>query len=394
MKDTTEISRLIKKKLEGSITAQEQLILDKWAAASASNAKLLDDLRNEDLILGDLANWLELNSNDRERRWTDRLADATLDKIRHRDETHAPKVRRFNYRQFIPYAAALLVFFLSAILLLTPSKVETQVVYIEDLSPGKNRAQLTLADGQTISLSETQDGIILGDAVTYEDGSIISASVKEAAAQLELRTPRGGRYQVTLTDGTKVWLNADSKLSYPSKFTGDTRLVELEGEAYFEVSKSKTGQRFVVKTAQQEIEVLGTHFNVMAYNDEIKVQTTLAEGSVKVLSAGKELTLSPGEQSIFNGQSLAKRRVEVDQYLAWIHNEFLFDDTELKDVLKLLGRWYDFETVYEKNISANYLYGSISRSQSFNQVLKILESSGLKFRLEKHAGRNRLVVLK
>ncbi len=393
MKDTTEIARIIKKKLEGTLTSQEELVLDQWAASSPSNAQLLEDLTDENLVLDDVASWIELCAKDEGVTWGNRLADMTFARIAQDEEVQTPRIKRNSYRKYLPYAAAILLFSIFGVYYFNTTREEKNIVLIADLAPGKKQAQLRFADGQVISLSETQEGIVLGEDLTYEDGSIISESMEEKIAQLELRTPRGGRYQVTLSDGTKVWLNADSKLSYPSRFVGDKRMVQLEGEAYFEVSKSDKGQAFIVKTDRQEIEVLGTHFNVMSYKDEAYVKTTLAEGSVKVLSNGKSLMLSPGDQSVSDGHSLIKQKVELESYFAWIQNEFIFNETELRDALKMLSRWYDFETLYDKNIPLTHLYGTIDRSQSFAEVLKILETSGLKFRLEQLGGQNRLIVL-
>jgi ferric-dicitrate binding protein FerR (iron transport regulator) len=212
-----------------------------------------------------------------------------------------------------------------------------------------------------------------------------------------IETPRGGQYQITLIDGTKVWLNADTKLTYPSRFKGEARIVELEGEAYFDVSPLIVqGNKipFLVKTAQQEIEVLGTQFNVSAYpDDDDDTQTTLVEGAVRVYSGQTILLLKPGEQGISNAKGLNKKAVDVGQYIAWKNNEFVFEETELKEALKMLSRWYDFDINLNNIFPKTHLYGSISREKNLTEVLKIMESSGLKFKIERSGDRNRLTVL-
>lgn len=398
MYDISEIATLIRKKLEGTISTQELLLLDDWAKKSEANSELLKKSTNEKLLFEDVVRWLELTKEEEEGTWARNLERRTFSKIHETVEEQVNNAsRKPVYLQVLPYAAAVLLLFGVGLMYFHTGLFEDKAVVVSDLEPGSNRAFVTLSDGKVIELSDQQEGIVLGDELTYTDGSVISDLNESAVVYAELKTPRGGQYQVTLSDGTKVWLNADSKLIYPSRFEGDVREVQLDGEAYFEVASSTIGtkkQRFVVKTAHQEVEVLGTAFNVMAYAEDVEEATTLIEGSVKLYSGTGEVLLSPGDQGLVSESQLNKRKVDIDQYLAWKNNEFIFHETELADAMKMLSRWYDFEVVYEGNMPATHFYGSISREKALSEVLKIMESSGLKFRIEKSGNRNKLTVLK
>src|SRR5690606_13352531 len=189
----------------------------------------------------------------------------------------------------------------------------------EDILPGGNRATLTLADGRTINLSEAQTGIVVGDGITYLDGTgVLDNSASSVSTIMSLSTPKGGTYQITLPDGSKVWLNANSTLKYPSRFGGKERVVELEGEAYFDVSQQSTANSrqasfvpFLVKTNNQTVEVLGTEFNISAYADDPVTKTTLVEGSVKVSAhaVNASTLLKPGEQGLLLHDRIERKTV-------------------------------------------------------------------------------------
>lgn len=395
MYNTSEIAKLIRKKLEGNISAQELLILDDWVKNSTSNAELLQRLENEEGILDDVRIWFELPRGEENEGWHERLESKTFTKINKTKTVRFSKVRERSLK-FLPYAASLIIASLIGYFYFGQISAEAPLV-LHDLEPGSTKALVTFSDGRVIELNENQGGIVLGEHLTYQDGSLIS-QFEETIVYSELTTPKGGHYHITLSDGTKVWLNADSKLKYPSRFEGGQRTVEVVGEAYFEVASSytNTGRKipFIVKNAQQEIEVLGTQFNVMAYAEDAFVQTTLVEGSVKIRSGDKILLLNPGEQSVVEGESINKRNVEIDQYVGWKNNEFVFHETELNEGLKMLSRWYDFDVVYEDTMPDTHLYGTISKENRLTEALKIMKSSGLKFRIEKIGDKNRLIVLK
>lgn len=306
-----------------------------------------------------------------------------------------PNVAVGRLRKWLPYAAAaLLAVALGSWLLTlhTPRKSDERQTAAASILPGSNRATLTLSNGHTIALSESQEGIVVGEGVTYTDGSEVvdahlaspSAHGVHALAQLTLTTPRGGIYRLTLPDGSNVWLNAKSVLKYPREFAAHERVVFLTGEAYFEVTKAQ--RPFRVVSEGQTVEVLGTAFNVSAYPDDAALKTTLVEGSVKVHAGSavpNDATLSPGEQSTLSGGILRIGKVDTEQYVAWKDNEFMFEEASIADVMKALERWYDVNVVYEGPKPADRFGGGISRFEDASKVLKLLEQAGdVRFRVD------------
>lgn len=263
---------------------------------------------------------------------------------------------------------------------------------INDVLPGKNRAVLTLADGSKIILDDLKEGKISETEnlviTKTKDGQLIykanNINTKtNLVAYNTIETPRGGQYQIFLPDGTKVWLNASSSLKYPERFTSNQRRVTLTGEAYFEVAKDKV-HPFIVRTestsdgqAGQEVEVLGTHFNINGYRDEQTIKTTLVEGSVKVSSLSTQNTniLSPGQQSIIGNNSFIIRNVETGDETAWKDNVFIFNNSSLTNILYQLERWYDIKIDYE-NIPNKRYRGMVSRKAKLSEVLHMLELTG------------------
>lgn len=269
--------------------------------------------------------------------------------------------------------------------------------FANDIAPGKNTATLTLANGKTIHLSDAKTGVIVNPAnLRYNDGSAVAQEDpslrqdKGMMEQLIASTPRGGTYQFTLPDGSKVWLNAASSIKFPSTFgKSPMREVELSGEAYFEIFKNKK-QPFVVKSRKMELTVLGTHFNVMAYGDELNVKTTLLEGSVSVspvtLSSSKsrgvlrhaqhDIVLKPNQQSILTDNDKIKV-VEVDaaEAVAWKNNKFIFDSQRIEEIMRMVARWYNVEVIYTAEVPKETFWGSVSRFDNISKVLKKLEST-------------------
>lgn len=257
--------------------------------------------------------------------------------------------------------------------------VEAKNQYEFDFVPGGNKATLSLADGQSIELSEQHSGIISGDAITYSDGTPLTEAV---VSELVLTTPRGGEYQVTLSDGTKVWLNAASSLTYPSHFTGSHRSVSLRGEAYFEVAKTED-KPFIIRTNEQSIEVLGTKFNVQAYEESVHERTTLVEGSVRVTAKSQNVILKPGQQAQLRGQNLTAKKVDVRDYMAWKDGKFSFDNKPFDEVMAEVGRWYDLKIIYQSSVPKVELIGDAYRDDRLDLVLEMLELSAVKFKLDK-----------
>ncbi|RQP17707.1 MAG: FecR family protein [Parapedobacter sp.] len=254
------------------------------------------------------------------------------------------------------------------------------------IKPGSNRAMLTLADGRTIDLNKTQAGIIVGDGLTYLDGSDV---VENTAWKMEreklnsITTPKGGSYQITLSDGTKVWLNAASTLKYPDKFSKDQRVVEFSGEAYFSIA-SDPRRPFKVISNGQEIEVLGTEFNLNAYKNEAATQTTLIEGSVQIvnLKSGSVDRLVPGEQSTVLAATTKIREVDTSLYVAWKSELFHFKQTPFADMMRQIERWYDIEVVYKSSVPSKTFSGRMRRSVSLLTVLNLLDASQIGFEIE------------
>ncbi|WP_256004646.1 FecR family protein [Pedobacter deserti] len=273
---------------------------------------------------------------------------------------------------------------------------EDLIAQVDELAlPGGNKATLTLANGAQVVLTEAANGEIArqaGISITKTaDGKIIytvakagaDAEMDEATAQLKntITTPNGGEYTVVLPDGTMVKLNAASSLVFPTAFQGDERMVELSGEAYFEVAKNRQ-MPFRIKSGMQTVEVLGTHFNISAYDNEETMKTTLAEGSVKVSSGSYESIIVPGQQTLVNRQvagPVKKQAVNLDKELAWTNNQFVFEDDDIRSVMRKISRWYNIDIRYEGDLSDNTFSGGIFRSMRLSEVLKILKLQGFDF---------------
>lgn len=274
---------------------------------------------------------------------------------------------------------------------------EAKIVFAtNDIKPGKNIATMTLANGQVINLSDAKRGVVIdATKLSYSDGSSVEhlseGNTINNLEKIMISTPRGGQYQVELPDGTKVWLNAASSISFLSSFSGlNRRMVELSGEAYFEVTKTKTKHiPFVVSSNGQEVEVLGTHFNINAYTDESSIKTTLLEGSVRVSNAAKtkeaktaEIVIHPGEQAQFARGLIRTSQVDVGEVMSWKEGYFQFNNADIKAIMRQISRWYDVDVRYEGTTPELAFSGEIQRNLSLSRVLKILNKSGVHFRIE------------
>jgi len=264
---------------------------------------------------------------------------------------------------------------------------------LNDFVPGGDKAVLTLADGSVVIIDDASNGnIALQGAVQVQKINDGKLQYKAGGEELEtvynsVSTPKGGKFQLTLSDGTKVWLNASSSLKFPVVFNGNERKVELHGEGYFEVAENRQKPFRVDVAGKGEVEVLGTHFNVNAYADEASLNTTLLEGSVKVRvgSNSKPLMLLPGQQaSIFpNGELRTTSNINLDEVVAWKNGKFHFgESTDMETVMRQIGRWYDVEVEYSGNFSGKHLGGTISRDVNASKVFEMLEMTGIaKFRI-------------
>ena len=279
---------------------------------------------------------------------------------------------------------------------LSQSQPDSKFTLLKDIQPGGNNATLVLSDGTIFDLKALNDGGVIekpGLTVTKtEDGVLTYTSMPNLADNditNTINTPRGGQYKINLPDGTKVWLNAASSLTYPSQFTAKERRVELSGEAYFEVasqvltnSKGNSKIPFIVKTQNQEVEVIGTHFNVKAYNDDNDSETTLLEGKVKVVGysngvkSNEEKILNVGQSAIWNNGKIVIEAVNTEKAIAWKDGKFAFSGENIKDLMSNISRWYNVEVAYDGDVSEVNFEGSISRYETISEVLRKLELTG------------------
>ena len=256
--------------------------------------------------------------------------------------------------------------------------------------PGGNHAILTMANGSTIVLDSVQNGNIQGGIakISKQNGLLVYNRLRPSKADVlvnynTVTTPCGGQYQLVLSDGSKVWLNASSSLHFPVAFDSKTREVELTGEAYFEVAKNKE-KPFHVNVNGMQVEVLGTHFNVNAYADEGEIKTSLLEGSVKIKKGSKSGLLKPGQQAILNNSNadIEITKPDMDEVMAWKNGLFEFDGADITTIMRQIGRWYNVEIVYVGKVPARSFEGKISRDAQLADLLKILELSDVKFTVE------------
>jgi transmembrane sensor len=255
--------------------------------------------------------------------------------------------------------------------------------------PGKDRATLTLADGRVIDLDSSGAGLLAqqgNTSITNKDGKIVYDPQNMQSGETiynTISTPRGGQYQLVLPDGTKVWLNATSTLKFPVAFAGNSRTVELTGEAYFEVATVhlRSGQKmpFKVNVANKaEVEVLGTHFNIMAYTEEEAIKTTLLEGSVKVSKDVASVILKPGEQTSVSQSSHPSQPIPVqtEEAVSWKNGKFHFNNADIKTIMRQVARWYDVDVEYRNISSETQLGGVVSRKEDLRQLLNYFEIAG------------------
>ncbi|SET59083.1 FecR family protein [Hymenobacter actinosclerus] len=253
------------------------------------------------------------------------------------------------------------------------------------LEPGRNQALLTLADGRTVRLADAGPGLLAQQGgrqvrqtapgeLSYQGAA--SNSAADSLLRNTVRTPRGGQYQLQLPDGSRVWLNADSRLAFPVAFGRRRRVVQLTGEAYFEVAKD-AARPFEVEAGTARVTVLGTHFNVQAYPDEPAPVTTLLEGAVRLHQGAAQVLLRPGQQGRPRPDgTIAVRAVDASSAVAWKEGRFVFDDEPLEGIMRQVARWYDVQVRYEGQLSNKNFHGSISRFREASDVLHLLELTG------------------
>jgi len=301
-----------------------------------------------------------------------------------------------NRWQKLAVAAVLLLIAGKVFLAVLPAK-KTRVGsgqpanYVHDQPPGRNNAVLTLADGSTIMLDSAADGglaqqgntkvIKLNGQIAYKNTG--SGEADDASLFNTISTAKGNQYQLILSDGSKVWLNAASSIRFPTAFKGKERRVEITGEAYFEIAKNPA-MPFKVQAGSGEIDVLGTHFNVNAYADEPTVKTTVLEGAVAVKKETVQQVLEPGQQAVFSPQGgiTLSKNVDIAHETAWKDGFFWFDNTDIHTLMRQVSRWYDVEVTFKGNIEDDGFTGKIPRNVPLSKLLNVLEQYELHFKIE------------
>lgn len=371
-----------------------QYLLQQYAENNCSPAELLElmEALNENGNDEELKNslftiWQDIKPDeslaniDKEQIFSNIMKSAFVEKLPHK-----------NYNTLNWVAAAVVLFFIGfAIYFLKPeNKIQATVTTIHHpgiILPGSNKAELTLANGKKIILKNSSGSQITtagGTTIIRLDkgqlafsGSIQAADEGGLPAYNILSTPTGGQYQVTLPDGTRVWLNASSSLRFPTAFNGKTRHVELTGEGYFEVAKDKS-KPFSVDVNNGEIKVLGTHFNIMGYQDEASTNTTLLEGSVQITRGKNIRMLIPGEQARVDNEShIQITPVDPAAAIEWKNGNFNFSHEKIQSIMRKLSRWYNISVEYQGKPTTEGFVGTLPRSKNLNEVLNTLESTGL-----------------
>ena len=365
------IARLIARYLSDEIGEEEQAELTRWRDESPENERLFQEICKEENI--------KQNMQKRQTFHTEDGWEGVQRKIqRHRFRHRILNICKYAAIFIFPVVVATVAIYKSGNEPQPLSQVEEQIV------PGGKKAVLILDNGEAIDLKSTsgvelkeKDGTVIQVDSTVLNYQQAPARTSEKLAYNKVNVPRGGEYQLMLSDGSKVQLNSMSSIRFPVQFAQDCRLVELEGEAYFEVSK--TGQPFIVQTKGMKIEVLGTTFNISAYANE-EYQTTLVSGSVKVQTEnGSNRILKPSEQACITPGSnqINVRNVDTAFYTSWIHGKINFKDQRLDDIMKTLARWYDMDVVYENEATKELRFGCyVNRYNEITPLVKLLEQTG------------------
>jgi transmembrane sensor len=393
LKNEFHISELIAAYLREDISTSELEELNAWIAKSEANLAFVAGLNKEKELSKQLKAFNEANET--------AVWDKTMSRLKQK-----PVVKRSLFSRFPVYkiaAAAIILVTLTFSLYLYKEKRKNSIVYANDIAPGKVGATLTLSNGKKIKLTESLNGEIAKESgisitknaageliyfISNEQNSSRPFGGDERSNSINtLSTAKGETYIIVLPDQSKVWMNAASSLTYSATLNDHgMRKVKLDGEAYFEVAKDKA-HPFIVESNGQQVEVLGTHFNVNSYNDEESVKTTLIEGSVRVSSLrGMKQTqdIKPGQQaSLLAPGNVEVADIETELFTAWKDNKFIFDNSDIKSVMRIVQRWYNVDVVYLGQLPDDNFGGKVSRFDNVSSVLRILESTGgVHFKIE------------
>ena len=352
---------ILKRSVNGDLSEDERRELDAWIKASGDNERYYRKM--EKFFIRGQKREIDVSRNFK------------------RFVAQAYGRRRRVVRNILKYAAAV-VFFVGGVVFLQEMKFGSDDANGKQaaLAPGMGKAVLYTGSGQMIALEnrEQRDIIIVDSLRVEQDHDLLNYEGIETSGKVvdemhSMRVPRGGEFSMKLSDGTMVYLNAETNLRYPIRFNWEERRVKLSGEAYFDVMKSD--KPFIVEVDGFEVKVLGTRFNIQAYGDETRFKTTLEQGSVEVHVEGNKMLLEPGEQAVLTKDGeLTKRKVDVSLYTAWKDGNLVFEDERLEDVMNTVARWYDIKVFYTnqdvKNVRIN---GNICRFKDFSVLLEKIE---------------------
>lgn len=367
-----KIAKLISLEISGEISKEDQRLLKDWLNSSVENRNIYNRIKNE--------GWYGDNLKEIEKYKIAKAWEEINPKIKTKSNVRKLSVNILKYAALLVGILALGYFGRE---ILSHKSGEPAITTTNTIKPGTHKAILTLDDGSEVILEhgekfKSQNSESDGSEIIYKSENHSTSSI----AFNYLSVPRGGKFSMLLADGTKVWLNSESKLKYPVDFEeGETRNVELiYGEAYFEVSPASqnNNSKFIVKTQNQEVEVLGTEFNIKAYREDRLILTTLLEGEVAVNTANNSQKLLPNQQSILNLNSnkLAVQQVDARSEVAWKRGVFSFKSKSLKEIVKILSRWYDVDFVFARPEMENIKFnGVLKKDQKIEKILKIIEDT-------------------
>lgn len=368
------VAYLIAGFIRNTLTEEERDELDDWITASDENMKLFEDLTDENNLEANMA-------------WMDKVQSEKKYMQRHEDGAFKKPARRFSIRKVWLAAASVVLIAGAYIIYQYATKgMSINVPPVSDIStlqPGGNKATLTLESGAVIDLTSAKNGLINADSsiviIKVQDGKMVyddDSLLGKAAVMHTLATPVGGQFQVRLPDGTNAWLNASSSLKYPSRFSGRERKVEVEGEVYFEVAKNETQPFIVALSDSSYITVTGTHFNVMAYENEQSKLITLLEGAVTVTKGNKSDKLSSGMQEKISGNQLSNTTaINAEKVIGWKDGLFVFHDEPIQAIMRQVERWYGAKVIYQGEIKQLF-NATIERKESLSKLLHLLELNG------------------
>ena len=375
--EAQRVARLIAGFIRGTLSRNEQLELDEWVAASDENMQLFERLTDEKNLEA-ATKWMEAVDTEK-----------ALEKKKERMVFNKAATGRIWLR-LLPYAVAASVIIVFGLLYFKPfadkgSKPEIVKENNSDILPGSDRATLTLEDGKVIVLDSKGSDTSINDQVRIlqQQGEVVynNQTMDNRIAYHTLTIPRKGQYKLTLSDGTKVWLNAESSIRYPVSFSGNERKVFVTGETYFEVAKDKS-KPFRAVADDVMVEALGTSFNINAYSNEPFMSATLVEGSVLVSNGKTDNILKPGQQAQLSATDFSIINVETSEAIAWKDNQFRFANTPLDVIMRQVERWYDAEVVYESK-PADHFNAEISRDVPVSKLLHYLElTNRVHFKIE------------